>query len=413
MQLEKSAAHLPDILRAFNLITEKITGHEQGLGKILPDILGQLVSMLNISYASVMLLDESNIRFLPVASHGDFPLAQDLAVILDISKLVRCKTVINHGVVFTDLVNDSAWDQLKPGDREPLGKTLCTPLRIHEKVIGVACIYGEDLEHGIRESAIFSLWANLMSLAIEKFGFHNYKDSVLEELKPIQSRLFQSKKLDSLVEIAMGVGHNIRNPVTIIGGLSRRMYGDLPEDDPRRQFFRIILTEVSRLENMVDEFNRFYAIKQISFQCMDINRIVDQAADYFVSQFNDKPDFTLKCRKWDEPLMCFVDPELLERSLIQLLSNARESDVKNVEITLATSRAGRHAFIDVTDSGKGMSPKEMDRIFDPFYTTKGEGMGMGLTFVHFVICEHSGQIDIRSEKGEGTRFRIIIPLESP
>ena len=191
------------------------------------------------------------------------------------------------------------------------------------------------------------------------------------------------------------------------------MYRDLPEEDPRRQFFQIILTEVSRLENIVDEFNRFYAIRQISFQCMDINRIVDQTADYFVAQFNDKPGFTLKCRKWDEPLMCFVDPELLERSLIELLHNARESDGENLEITLATSRAGRHAFIDVTDSGKGMSRKEVNRIFDPFYTTKDEGIGMGLTFVHFVICEHSGQIDITSEKGAGTRFRIIIPLESP
>ena len=88
-----------------------------------------------------------------------------------------------------------------------------------------------------------------------------------EKPQPIRSRLFRSKKLDSLVEIAMSVGHNIRNPVTIIGGLSRRMYRDLPEDDPKRQFFQIILTEVSRLENIVDEFNRFYSIKQMSFLC--------------------------------------------------------------------------------------------------------------------------------------------------
>lgn len=235
----------------------------------------------------------------------------------------------------------------------------------------------------------------------------------LEKSKPIQSRLFRSKKLDSLVEIAMSVGHNIRNPVTIIGGLSRRMYRDLPEDDPKRQFFQIILSEVSRLENIVDEFNRFFSIKQMSFQCMDINGLIDQVANFFVTQFNDKPDFTLKCRKWDAPLMCFIDPELLERSFIELLDNARESGGENLEITLATSRAGKHAFIDVIDSGKGLSRKEVNRIFDPFYTSKSEGIGMGLTFVHFVICEHSGQIDITSEKGAGTRFRIILPLESP
>jgi signal transduction histidine kinase len=108
--------------------------------------------------------------------------------------------------------------------------------------------------------------------------------------------------------------------------------------------------------------------------------------------------------------MCSVDPDLLGRCVIHLLTNARESSRNGVHITLGTSREGKDAIIDVIDSGKGMSTKEMNHVFDPFYTTKGDGAGMGLTFVHFVISEHSGQIDLRSMEGVGTRFRIRLPL---
>ncbi|MBL7175426.1 MAG: GAF domain-containing protein [Desulfobacteraceae bacterium] len=416
MRIEKSTAEFLDIFQAFNLITEKIADYKEDLEKLLKTILGHIVSMLNISYASIMLLDEKQSQFHPVSTYGDLPIALDLKENLDVSKLMGCSVAIGQNVVFADLVDDSEWARLKPEERQCLEEMLCSPLVIHEKIIGVACIYGKDLDIGILESKIFYLWVNLTSLAIEKSRFHNYNhkmDITREDLKQTQSQLIRSEKLNSLAEIAMSVGHTIRNPVTVIGGLSRLIYKDLPEEDPKRLWSQMIISEASRLESIVREFNHFFSIEQISFLYLDINHLVNEAADHFLSQFHAKPDFTLKLKIWNEPLICSVDPNLLERCLIHLLANARESNGNGIEITLATSQAGSHAYIDVIDSGKGMSQKEINRVFAPFYTTKGEGAGMGLTFVHFVICEHSGQIDITSEKGEGTRFRIILPLESP
>jgi two-component system, sporulation sensor kinase E len=206
------------------------------------------------------------------------------------------------------------------------------------------------------------------------------------------------------------VAHTIRNPVTAIGGVSRRLRKDLPQDDPKRLQFEIILSEALCLESIVQEFERFFLINQISFQREDVNILVMESADEFVSQCQTDPNITLKRELCSEPLICRVDPDLLERSITHLLSNAREASRDGIHITIATSREGRDAIIDVTDSGKGMSRQEMDHVFEPFYSTKGYRAGIGLTFVHFVISEHSGKVELKSEKGVGTRFRIRLPL---
>jgi signal transduction histidine kinase len=197
----------------------------------------------------------------------------------------------------------------------------------------------------------------------------------------------------------------------VIGGLSRRLSKGLREDDPKRSELQMILSEAFRLEGIVEEFSRFFSINQISFKRADMNQLVNEAADDFSSQYRGESDFLLKRTLWNEPLNCTVDPDLLRRCLIHLFNNAREASDKSAHIEVATSRSDRDAIVDVTDSGKGMSRKVMDHAFDPFFSTKYQGTGIGLTFVHFVIKEHSGRIELKSEKGGGSRFRIRLPLE--
>jgi len=417
MQLNKSSRHLRDVLLAFSAITERIVDHDKDLEKLLHGILGLTVSMPNVSYASILLLDEKQARFETVAACGDSPFTFDLNTVLDISKLVRCRGLpTGKRVLFDELVDDAEWSRLKPEEQLRAGKLNCSPSVVEKKVIGIACAYDEAFGRGTLESEEFSLWAKLASLAIEKSRLYNQMHRRLEitrqELELSQGQLIRSEKLSSLAEIAMSVGHSIRNPVTVIGGLSRRLHRNLPEDDSKRLWSEMILSEASCLESIVDEFERFFSINEISFQYEDVNRLVEEAADDFLCQCRGEPNPTLTRSLYDEALNCRVDPDLLIRCLTHLLVNAWEAARNGIHITLATSRTGRDAIIDVTDSGKGMSREEMDHVFDPFYSTKGHGAGMGLTFVHFVISEHSGQVEIRSEKDVGTRFRIRLPLAS-
>ena len=108
-----------------------------------------------------------------------------------------------------------------------------------------------------------------------------------------------------------------------------------------------------------------------------------------------------------------MDKDLFERCILHLLSNAREAADGVTHITIRAYREEGEAIIEVTDAGKGISPEDTNRVFDPFYSSKPYSAGMGLTFVHFVITEFSGKVDIKSDQVAGTSFRIRLPLDAP
>ncbi len=416
MPSAKSKTQILDILRAFHAITGKITEYGEDLKHLLHAILDLMVPMLNISYASILLLDEEQSHFHAVAACGSVPFTLDLGAILDISKLLEFPAQTDQRLPLTQLIVESELGGLRPEERGLLRGAFCSPLVIQEKIIGVACVYAAQFNLDTLESEEFSLCLNLAALAIEKSRLYNQIHKRLqlsrEELKRTQSQLIRSEKVSSLVEIAMSVAHSIRNPVTVIGGLCRRLSRGLREDDPKRSELQMIISEASLLEGIVEEFSRFFTINQISFERADVNQLVNEAADDFSSQYPGESSFLLKRTLWNEPLNCTVDPDLLRRCLIHLFNNAREASDKSAHIEIATSRSDRDAIIDVIDYGKGMSLKVRDHAFDPFFSTKYQGTGIGLTFVHFAIKEHFGRIELKSEKGGGTRFRIYLPLES-
>jgi signal transduction histidine kinase len=403
-----------DILHAFNVIIEKVADYDENPEKLLQAIIGLPLVMLNVSFVSVLLLDQERNHFSDAATRGHFPLSLDPKLSIDVSRLLRCPTIVGQRFPISKLINKSKEDQLKPIERELLEKIHCSPLVARQKVAGVACVYGENIAPGIWEAELFSLWVGLASLAIEKSRLYNHLHERLQntrkELGQAESQLIRSEKLNSLIEIAMSVAHSIRNPVMVIGGLCRRIHRSLPDEDPKRQWSEMMLSEASHLENIVTEFNRFFTIEEIALEQKNVNELVVRAVDDFLLQENGGTRVELDRRICKKPLICRVDEILLERCFIHLMANAKEASKNKAHLSIMTSQSGEDAIIDITDSGYGMSKEEMRHIFDPFYTTKSQGNGMGLTFVHFVISEHSGQVELSSEKGVGTRFRIHLPL---
>ena len=415
MQLDMSSTRLLDVLRALNSITEKVADYDKDFDELLEAILALTTSILDVSYGSILLLDRKDSKFRTVATHGDFPVGLDLKAVSDISKLKGCPSISGQKLLLTEFVADSEWNNLNPEERRHLENVHCSPLLIHQRIAGVVCVYGNNFIPNALQTEVFCLLANFASITMEKSQLYGQISKRLEltreELKQTQSQLIRSEKLSSLAEIAMSVAHSIRNPVTVIGGMSRRIEKNLPTDDPKHEWIQMILNQSSRLEKVVSDFMRFFTIKQISLRPEDVNRVVDLAVDDFLSRCEEAPDFTLERRLWVESLICLIDVNLLKRCLMHLMANAREASTNSLHITITTQREGDEALIDVSDTGRGMSREVLDHIFDPFFTTKQEGgAGMGLTFVHFIIGEHAGKIELKSEKGKGTRFRIRLPL---
>ncbi|MGD9031356.1 MAG: ATP-binding protein [Desulfobacteraceae bacterium] len=415
METTKSTPQLLDMLYAFTFVIERIAVYDEDLEQLLQAIIRLMTSMPEVSYASIFLLNENEEHFYSVSTYGVLPIDLNLEATLNIQRLMECPAEIGQTMMFTELVDDSEYLKLNSKQQQALKKLWISPLVVQQRISGLICVYGVSHDPDNLNSELFCLWASLASLAIEKSHLYNQLHKQMEitraELKRSETHLIRSEKLSSLAEIVMSVAHTIRNPVTVIGALSRRIREELPEDDPKHQWSEIVISEASRLESLVKEFKRFFSINRISFRTEDINRLVEGVADDFLSQCRDKPRIMVKRSLSSDPLMCRVDPDLLARCLVHLLTNACEASANGILITLASYREGEEAIIQVTDSGRGISDKEINKVFDPFYTSKGEGAGMGLTFVHFVISEHSGQVELRSEEGMGTRFRIRLPLE--
>ena len=405
-----------DVLKTFQNITERIVSYEEGLDTLVQDIVRLTVSILDVSYASILLLDENHRQYHSLATHGEFPFPLDFKVVSDISKIKGCPVSSATRMAFIEFVDTSEWNNLDPEYQETLGKVLCSPLVANQESIGLACAYRDNVPFSVLESEAFCLLSDLTALAVEKSRLYSRVQRNLEktrqELKRAQSQLIRSEKLDSLFEIAMSVNHSIRNPVTVIGGLSQRMLKSFPENDERRVWAKMIMSEASRLESIVNDFKRFSALKNISFEKTDINMLVSRVTKDFLEKYPAEKKIRLHTHLFSEPIFCRIDPGLIRRCLLHLLANGVEAAVDGISIKVTTKIRDGMAVIDVIDSGRGLARQERDHIFDPFYTTKGEGAGIGLTFVHFAISENSGEIDIAGEEGIGTRFRIRLPLIS-
>ncbi len=416
METDQSAVQLIEILRSFQTITGKMTANDDDLEQLLRAILRLMVSMLSVSYGSILLLETRSKRFRTYVTHGEFPLPLNLRTASDATKIVRCPASSGERLVFSEFVEASEWERLSPENRAILGKVLCSPLIVNQQVIGLACVYGSEFDPASLESEMFCLIASLAAIAIEKSRLYwevqRKLGTVESELKKAQSQLIRSEKLNSLAEIAMSVSHFIRNPVTVIGGLVRRMRREFSDSDPKQKWVDMILSEVSRLEGFVGDFKRGVSLlEQMSFKRADINRIAREAAHDFLDRCGQAERIRLALRIYPEPLFCSVDTHLLKRSLLHLLTNAYEASAGRAHITIITSLNGREATISVVDAGRGMSREEMNHIFDPFFTTKGQGAGMGLTSVHFIVTEHGGRVEITSERGVGSQFRIRLPID--
>ncbi len=217
------------------------------------------------------------------------------------------------------------------------------------------------------------------------------------------------KALDQMVE---GVEHEIRNPVVSIGGFARRILDELPEDDRKKKYAKIILKETERLERMVKESGALQSLVSGRKENLDIHLLIDEA----LTQTRDlKNQHQVEIeRNYDRTLPPLpINHDNILIALIQLLSNGLEAIDKGGNLTIRTSFDDpSNLMVEITDNGRGIETKDMERIFDPFFTSKMSGAGMGLPLTRKIIDYHHGTISIESQPGQGTRVNVTLPLEA-
>jgi signal transduction histidine kinase len=231
--------------------------------------------------------------------------------------------------------------------------------------------------------------------------------------KAARDKLVEEEKSDALEQMVEGVAHEIRNPLTSIGGFARRVYNRLPQGDPNKKYMQLIITDVARLENMIKELLELETTAISYRELTNINDVIVEVIETFKQEFEDK-DIEAKTELGDDLPLISIDQEQIKMALANLIKNsieAMQDKLKTLKITSCISD-GR-LEIQVSDTGKGIPKDKIKNIFDPFFTSKTRGPGVGLTLTSKIIQEHRGTVSVESEPGKGTVFLIRLPYKRP
>jgi signal transduction histidine kinase len=243
---------------------------------------------------------------------------------------------------------------------------------------------------------------------LEDFDFaHN-------ELTKSREHLEQAEKMALVGKLAAGVTHTIRNPFTSIKmrlySLSRSLH--LSEND--KEDFDVISEEISRIDNIVQNFLEFARPPKLRMQACRIQDVIDSALQLLKYRLQSH-NVQVYIQETKEPPLVWADPEQLKEALINLIINAYESMSNGgwIQISLKTREeaSSQQAVIWVQDNGEGIHSAIQNRVMQPFFTTKEEGTGLGLSIVNRIVEEHGGAMQFVSRPGQGTTFEIALPAK--
>lgn len=230
----------------------------------------------------------------------------------------------------------------------------------------------------------------------------------ITELHTLRERVVHSERMAALGELAARVAHEIRNPLISIGGFARRLEKKLSDDTS--EYARIIVNEVTRLENILKEILGFVKSSRINKVRVDINEVVNNVIDFIAPLVSERQNTIVK-EISETPLMSAIDPDRIKEALLNIITNASQATDQGT-ITVKTRMEDHEAVIELSDTGCGIKNEDLKNIFNPFFTTKPQGTGLGLAVTHKIIQEHNGKIQVESAWGYGTAFRIYLPLEA-
>jgi len=224
-----------------------------------------------------------------------------------------------------------------------------------------------------------------------------------------REKIVEAKRAESLQKMASQITHEIRNPLTSIGGFARRIIRSLPEDTIERKYMERVIEDVKRLEDMV---NRLVKIEPAEFvrRPVEVNRMIKGIVGAFRSSLHTN-SIKLKLKLQEVPKL-FLDEDKTRTAIANIIQNAIEAMDKEEKILkISTFRVKEHVLIEISDTGRGIAEEKLKYIFDPFFTSKVYGPGLGLAYTKEVIKAHGGSIEVKSKVGKGTTFKISFPLK--
>ncbi len=230
----------------------------------------------------------------------------------------------------------------------------------------------------------------------------------------LEDSLQQNEKLSSIGLLAAGVAHEVNTPLTGVSSYTQMLLGMIPETDPKHALLRKVQKQTDRASNIVGNLLNFSRTGNATeFVEINVNKLLDDTLQLLEPQFR-QTEIEIVKNYATAPPKIFGNAGKLQQVFTNLIINARDAMFgSGGSITLKTDFENNgEIIVEVSDTGSGIAPENIGKIYDPFFTTKGvgSGTGLGLAVSYGIVQEHAGMITAISEVGEGTTFRIVFPV---
>jgi len=241
-------------------------------------------------------------------------------------------------------------------------------------------------------------------------------------LRELEEQVRRSDRMAALGTLAAGLAHEIKNPLTSLRTFTRFMPRKFDDERFRERFQRVVPHELERINAIVEQLLELARPARLAFQPVRLAELMERTLDLYADQIEGKGvevrrEYARDCA----PIQ--ADPEYLYQAFGNLVANALDAMETGGRLTLRVGwnqggdppgppqpgASGRYLKVEIEDTGKGISWSQADKVFNPFFTTKASGTGLGLALTHKIVEDHRGRISLRSVPGKGTTFRVILP----
>jgi len=250
-----------------------------------------------------------------------------------------------------------------------------------------------------------------ISFSVSEQNTEIYFTGILRDLtqsKALEEKISRAERLAALGQLVAEITHEIKNPLMVIGGLTRQLMRNL-QDRRGIEKLGIVSREVERVEKLLRELRDLYVPKPLETELLDLNDLLEEVAGSIEADIT-KRRIQLHIKPSPSPIMVRADRDRLKEVFLNLLFNAVEAIESDGKIHIRSASKENRAEVSVTDDGGGISEQDQERIFTPFFSTKPEGSGLGLNISRRIIEEHpGGRFDLQSKAGKETTVTVTLP----